>query len=488
MFIALFYSFFRPTCSMKKYSLLLTLTLLLFNPDLSFGKPDKPNFIIFLVDDLGWMDVGYMGSKYYETPNIDKMAKTGMVFTNAYANSPNCAPTRASIMSGLYATAHGVYTVGDPARGKSKDRMLIPAPNKTVLDGSFTTIPEALKKQGYTTAHMGKWHLGDDEETSPEAQGFDINIAGNHAGHPKTYFSPYKNPNLKDGKEGEYLTDRLTDEAVKFIRENKKNPFFLYLSHYAVHTPIQAKAAITEKYKNKPPHGKQDNAKYAAMVESTDQSLGKILETLKKLNLDENTLVLFFSDNGGHGGITHHSPLRGSKGMMYEGGFREPMIAWWPGRIPARSTSDEVVMGFDFFPTLVELAGESPESYDLHGESLTPLFFGEKDWSREAVFWHFPAYLQSYSGIKNPEDLVRGWRAVPSGAVRKGDWKLIENFEDGSLELYHLKNDISESENRAKDRPDKRDELHRELIQWRKQHNAPVPTEKNPEYSKETRK
>ncbi|MGI9541969.1 MAG: sulfatase-like hydrolase/transferase, partial [Cyclobacteriaceae bacterium] len=231
----------------------------------------KPNIIIFLVDDLGWKDVGFMGSKYYNTPNIDKMAAQGMVFTDAYANAPNCAPTRASLMTGLYTPRHGIYTVASPERGKAENRRLIPTPNRNQLAGHFVTLAEALKEQGYTTGHVGKWHLGSGEQTSPEAQGFDVNIAGNQAGHPKSYFSPYSNPDLTDGPDGEYLTDRLTDEALKFIEKNKDSPFFLYFSHYSVHTPIQAKGPTIAKYKNKAGTGGQDNPAYAAMIESTDQ-------------------------------------------------------------------------------------------------------------------------------------------------------------------------------------------------------------------------
>lgn len=448
-------------------------------------KVEKPNFIIFLVDDLGWKDVGYMGSKYYETPNIDQMAREGMKFTNAYANAPNCAPTRASIMSGMYTPRHGVYTVANPDRGISKNRMLIPSPNNRVLEGSFTTLAEALKENGYTNCHVGKWHLGADKLTSPEAQGFDVNIAGNQAGAPRSYFSPYKNPNLADGPNGEYLTDRLTDEALTFIESNKENPFFLYFAHYAVHTPIQAKSEITAKYATKEPDNGQDNPKYAAMVESTDQSLGRVLQKLEELEIDENTITIFFSDNGGHGGVTTHFPLRGSKGMMYEGGFREPMIVRWPGRIKADTKSDEVVIGIDFYPTLVELSGGDAAKYHLDGESLTPVLFEQGGLDRESIFWHFPAYLQSYRGIKNPQDLTRGWRAVPSSVIRKGDWKLIQDFEDGSLQLFNLKDDISESNNLAKFRPEKRDELLKDLRQWQKETYALIPKERNPEYRKD---
>ncbi len=448
-------------------------------------KTEKPNFIIFLVDDLGWKDLGYMGSKYYETPYIDKLANQGMIFTNAYANAANCAPTRASLMSGMYTPRHGVYTVGNPDRGKSENRMLIPSPNNNVLEGSFVTLAEALKENGYTNCHVGKWHLGDDDLTSPEAQGFDVNIGGNHAGHPRSYFSPYKNPNLADGPEGEYLTDRLTEEALTFIESNKENHFFLYFAHYAVHTPIQAKADITARYENKQADNGQDNPKYAAMIESTDQSVGRIMQKLEELELDENTVVIFFSDNGGHGGVTTHFPLRGSKGMMYEGGFREPMIVRWPGRIKADSKSNEVVIGIDFYPTLVELAGGDPDKYHTDGESLTPILFEKGGLDRKSIFWHFPAYLQSYKGIKNPEDLTRGWRAVPSSVIRKDDWKLIEDFEDGSLQLYNLKDDISESNNLAESVPEKRDELLKDLKQWQKETNALIPKERNPEYRKD---
>jgi len=451
------------------------------NPNHS-NTSSKPNFIIFFVDDLGWNDVGYMGSKYYETPHIDNMAKEGMVFTNAYANAPNCAPSRACLLSGQYTPRHGVYTVQSPARGNSENRMLIPTPNKTELETEVVTLAEALKKYGYTNAHIGKWHMGNDEGTRPEGQGFDLNIGGNHRGGPNSYFSPYKNPDLPNGPEGEYITDRLTDEALKFIGEHKKTPFFLYMSHYAVHSPIQAKQEKIAKYSSKKPDKKQNDPAYAAMVESTDESLGRILDKLEELNLEENTLVLFFSDNGGFGRVTDHHPLKGSKGMMYEGGIREPMIAWWPGHILPETSCDEVVMGFDFYPTLVNLAGGNPKSFSLDGKDLSSLFFQKGDLDRKAVYWHFPAYLQSYQGIKQPEALTRGWRAVPSSAIRKGDWKLIEDFEDGSLQLYNLREDISESNNLSKSNPKKRKELWKDLKRWRRKVKAPVPREKNPEY------
>ncbi|MGB2823060.1 MAG: sulfatase, partial [Phycisphaerae bacterium] len=273
----------------------------------------KPNIIRNFIDDLGWRDVSFMGSKFYETPNIDRLASGGMVFTRAYANAPNCAPTRACLMSGQYTPRNGVYTVGSSERGQSRFRKLIPIKNNTILDAKVVTIAEALKPAGYITASMGKWHLGDGE-TGPVGQGFDVNVGGNTAGNPRGYFSPYRNKDLPDGPKGEYLTDRLTDEALKFIEASRDRPFFLYLTHYAVHTPIQAKKDLIAKYKGKKPDGGQNNAAYAAMIESTDQGVGRIMDKLDELKLADDTVVVFFSDNGGYGGVTSMAPLRGAKG------------------------------------------------------------------------------------------------------------------------------------------------------------------------------
>lgn len=447
----------------------------------------KPNIVFILIDDLGWKDVGFMGSRYYETPNIDKLASRGMVFTNAYANAPNCAPSRACLMSGKYTPRHGVYTVGNPERGRAHQRKLIPAMNKTVLDPEFITIPEALRKSGYVSASMGKWHLGTDPAAGPVAQGFDVNIAGDHRGSPGGggYFGPYKNPNLSDGPKGEYLTDRLTDEAVKFIETNKDGPFFLYLPHYAVHTPIQAKKELIKKYEKKTPHNGQSNPKYAAMIDSTDQGVGRIMDTLDKLNLTENTIVIFFSDNGGYGPATSMAPLRGAKGMLYEGGIRVPMIVSLPGRIKANTTCETPVIGTDFYPTLLDMTQtKKPDGYQLDGESLVPLLTQSKSFNRDSIYFHFPAYLQAYPKSQSP------WRTTPAAAIRKGNYKLIEFFEDRTLELYDLKDDIGETNNLAKKMPDKTKELYNDMIKWRKSVNAPVPTEANPLYDpdRKTRK
>ena len=443
----------------------------------------QPNVILFLVDDMGWRDVGFMGSRYYDTPNIDKLASQGMIFTNAYANAPNCAPSRACLMSGLYPSRHGIYTVNESDRGDTKKRKLIPVVNKTVLDGSYITMAEMLKQAGYATCHAGKWHLGDGVTTSPKGQGFDVNYGGTHAGHPKSYFSPYHNPNLTDGPQGEYLTDRLTSDVLNFVDKNKDNPFFVYFSHYAVHTPLQGKPEYVDEFRNKAADGGQDNAKYAAMIKSTDESLGRLMDKLDELGIADNTLIVFFSDNGGAGEVTSCKPLRGAKGTMYEGGVREPMIIKWPGKVRAASRCDEPVMGIDFYPTFSELVGVTSQGESLDGESLVPLMRESGSLKREAIYWHFPAYLEANANtFKYPEDLTRGWRAVPSGAVRKGDWKLIEDFEEHTYKLYNLSLDLSESNNLAEQFPEITNELLEDMRAWRVRVNAPVPTQVNPNY------
>ncbi len=453
------------------------------------ARSRPPNVLFILIDDMGWRDVGFMGSRYYETPNIDHLAAQGMVFTNAYANAPNCAPTRACLMSGQYGPRHGVYTVGSPERGPAAGRKLIPIPNRTTLSAETVTLAESLKRAGYTSASMGKWHLGADPELGPIGQGFDVNVAGNQAGSPRGYFSPYRNKNLPDGPKGEYLTDRLTEEALKFIEANRARPFFLYLPHYAVHTPIQAKKALTGKYEKKEPSGGQGNPKYAAMIESVDQGVGRLLAKLDELDITKDTVVIFFSDNGGVGGyrelgisggeITSNRPLKGGKGMLYEGGIREPMTVRWPGNVKPGSRCDEPVIGLDFYPTLLAIAGiEKQSGQVLDGESLVPLLTQTGTLKRDAIFWHFPAYLQGSKGT---------WRTTPAGAIRQGDFKLIEFFEDSRLELYNLKDDIGEAKNLAETIPDKTRALHQRLLAWRKSVKAPVPTEPNPKFDPSTR-
>jgi arylsulfatase A-like enzyme len=451
------------------------------------GRP--PNILFLFIDDMGWRDVGFMGSTFYETPHIDRLARAGMIFTNAYANAPNCAPTRACLMSGQYGPRHGVYTVGSSTRGKASGRKLIPIENNTTLPAEVVTLAESLKAAGYATCHLGKWHLGGKPETKPGGQGFDVNVGGNHAGHPRTYFSPYKNPDIPDGPEGEYLTDRLSHEAVRFIDAHRDGPFFVYLTHYAVHTPLQARKDLIEKYKKKEPSGGHNHPVYAAMIQSVDQGVGRILKRLDDLGLAENTLVIFFTDNGGCGGykelgikgleITSQAPLKGGKGTLYEGGIRVPMAVRWPGHVPPGTRCETPVIGLDFYPTLLEAAGaKPPEGQVLDGESLLPLMTQKGNLARDAVYWHFPAYLQGGGET---------WRTTPGGVIRSGDWKLIEYFEDGRLELYNLRDDIGETTNLAEREHAKAKELHDRLVAWRKETGAPVPTEKNPEFDPSTR-
>ena len=427
----------------------------------------RPNFVFILIDDLGWTDLGVMGSKFYETPRIDRLAAEGVTFTSAYSNAPNCAPTRACLMSGQYTPRHGVYTVGTPERGPSKRRKLIPTPNTEHLGTKHVTLAEALKPAGYRCACIGKWHLGSQAPYRPQDRGFDTVYDRSRRSH----FT----------EDGEYLADRLTREALDFIEANRERPFFLYLSHHAVHTPIRAKPEIVEKYKGKPPSGGHNNPTYAAMIESVDQSVGRVLDKLDELKLAENTAVFFFSDNGGYGNATTMDPLRGSKGMLYEGGIRVPAMVRWPGQTDPGRICEVPIIGLDFYPTILEMAGATkPVGHALDGESLVPVLKGAGGLRREAIFWHFPAYLEPYNKDQWP------WRTTPAGAVRKGDWKLIEFFEDGRTELYNVRKDVSEKNDLASKRPEKTEELHRLLVEWRRDVRAPIPTALNSEFDLES--
>jgi len=403
-----------------------------------------------------------------------------MVFTNAYANAANCAPTRACFLSGQYSPRHGVYTVVNPARGRSEDRRLIPHPNSQEISLDKITIAEAIQTEGYVSAAIGKWHVGHD----PAQQGFSTSIDREKMGY-KGHFN----------EAGKYLTDRLTDEAIRFISQNKDRPFFLYLAHHAVHTPIQAKQEMIEKYGKKEKDGCHRHATYAAMIESMDESVGRIESTLRELGLSENTLLIFFSDNGGHGTYTCQDPLRGGKGMFYEGGIRVPMFVNWPGRIQAGTTCDLPVISTDFYPTFLELAGAMPPpDYPLDGKSLVPLLEGADKLDREAIFWHFPAYLQSYRGMQDDSrDSI--FRTRPVSVIRKGDWKLLLFFEEwvldggrehiaanSSVELYNLRKDSGEERDLSMQEIQKRNELLDDLLEWQQSVNAPIPEEPNPDY------
>lgn len=441
---------------------------------------NKPNIIFIMIDDLGWRDVGFMGSTYYETPNIDKLAAEGMIFDNAYTCGPNCAPTRASLMSGQYTPRHGVLSVNRSNKAPQHLMKLKTAPIRITLATEVVTIVEALKPAGYVSASIGKWHLGNDPELGPQAQGFDINVGGTHNGHPPQgrYFSPYNNPKLPDGPRGEYLTDRLTVEALKFIEANKNKPFFLYLPHYAVHSPIKAKKEIIAKYQKKKPIDAQNNPKYAAMIESVDEGIGRILDKLDELKITNNTMIFFYSDNGGAQTKTSNKPLRGHKGQLYEGGIRVPLTVRWPAVVRPTTTCKVPVTSIDFYPTLVELAAASmPSNQIFDGESIAGLLKGQKSLKRDAIYWHFPCYLSQ--GPKRRREI----RQAPAGAIRKGNWKLMEFFEDSHLELYNLKEDIGEKNNLARTMPDKTKELYEELKAWRRSVGAKIPVELNPAYN-----
>jgi len=453
------------------------------------GTRKKLNFVFFLIDDLGWTDLGCYGSSFYETPNIDKLASQGMRFTDAYAACPVCSPTRASIVAGKYPARLGITQW----IGASNE----PTPYRHYLPLEEVTIAEALKEAGYATGFVGKWHLATSEADRakyyPDKQGFDVNIGGDKSGSPPTYFWPYKKRGRiletmpPGGKEGEYLTDRLTDESLKFLDANKDKPFLLYLAHYAVHTPTESKQVLTDKYKTKAdklpePDGPkfvtvydkyrtrmvQDNPVYAGMVQSVDESVGRVMKKLEELGVADNTAVIFMSDNGGlstvpREGPTCVLPLRAGKGWLYEGGIREPMIIKWPGVVKPGSTCSEPVTSTDFYPTMLQMAGLPlrPKQH-VDGVSLVGLLKGTGKPKRRAIYWHYPHY--------------HGSGSKPSGAIRAGDYKLIEWYEDNSIELYNLKDDLGEKNDLAAKMPEKAAELRKMLHRWLKRMKADVPT------------
>ncbi|RMF92950.1 MAG: aryl-sulfate sulfohydrolase, partial [Planctomycetota bacterium] len=440
----------------------------------------RPNILFVYIDDMGYRDPSYMGSDFFETPNIDRLAREGMVFTNAYSCAANCAPARACLLSGQYTPRHEIYNVGTGPRGNAKYRRLLHVPGTDVLDPSITTWAQCIQKAGYTTAIMGKWHLSAD----PRPYGFDVNIGGNHSGSPpKGYYPPHPNaPGLEDAPPGEYLTDRLSAEAAAFIRENKDRPWLLYLSHYAVHSPLQGKKELLPKYQAKTPGKLHDNVQYAAMVQAVDDGVGLICRTLDELGLTENTIVIFYSDNGGFYQATDMDPLRGYKGTYYEGGIREPFFVKWPGVVKPGTVCDEPIIGVDLYPTLCEMAGATmPENQIRDGVSIVPLLTGEKTTlGPRPLFWHFPAYLQGNPVLYESRDPL--FRTRPCSVVRLGDWKLIQYFEDGGLELYNLRQDIGERRNLATVQPEKTKELLAVLTDWQQRVNAPIPREPNPAF------
>lgn len=437
----------------------------------------KPNILIINIDDMGWKDVGFMGSKYYETPNIDKLSSKGMVFSNGYAAAANCAPSRACLMSGLWPTRHGIYTVNSSERGASKNRKLIPTKNINTLNSKFTIIPKTLKQNGYTTLHAGKWHLSE----NPLEYGFDVNIGGSHAGAPKSYYPPYKNVKLEKGTK-DYLTDQVMENTLNVL-DTLSSPFFLYYAPYAVHTPIMPVKSLLNKYKNKQGVNGQDNAEYATMIENLDRNIGLLIEKLEEKRLMNNTFIVFTSDNGGLYGVTNQKPLRSGKGSYYEGGIREPFFFVYLDKIKPNSKSDVPITNLDIYPTILKYAGVEETQLKLDGANISSILEGKTKTFERTLFWHFPIYLQAYNKNDN-ENRDPLFRTRPGSVIRKGNWKLHYYFEDNGVELYNIADDIGERNNLATINLEKKEELLNDLKNWWKQTNAPIPTELNPEYQK----
>lgn len=480
---------------MVKYFFLLTLFITGCAQEVE-QLPMKPNVVFILVDDLGWKDLGCYGSSFYETPNIDLLASQSYRFTNAYSSNPVCSPTRASIMTGKHPSRIGITDWITPEDSPSetwqklrKNQKLICPENRRALPLEEFTMAEALNTAGYPTFYAGKWHLGD-EGFFPQNQGFEVNKGGHMKGSPPGgYYTPYNNPQLEDGPEGEYLTDRLTNESIAFIEQNKENPFFLYLAFYTVHTPIQPNKKYLDKFTQKRKLLKdslpikieerkaytvqnQYNAAYASMVYALDQNVGRLIDKLKALNILENTLIIFTSDNGGLSTLIGKSvygrnaptsvlPLRAGKGWAYEGGIRVPLIIKPPNDLEAKII-DAPANSMDYYPTILDYTGIGL-NYEQHidGISLKPFLEGETRVTHKELFWDFPHYHGS------------GW--TPGRAMRQGPWKLIYFFEDDVYELYNLDNDIGERNNLATIYPKKFEEMKKLLEVWGDEIGAEEP-------------
>ena len=453
------------------------------------ASPVRPNFVFFLVDDLGWGDVGFNGSSFYETPHIDALAAAGATFPNAYAACPVCSPTRGSIMTGRHPVRIEVtdWLKGMP-ENRIRDKRLLQPQDRDELGLEQVTIAEHLREHGYQTFFAGKWHLGG-EGYWPEDQGFDENIGGCDKGAPGSYYAPWQNPKLPEGEEGEYLTDRLTDESIALLRErDDARPFLLYLSYYNVHTPIQANKQLVGHFQEKANHlqGKtprrkehtaktrmrQDHPAYASMVAATDHSVGKVLAALDDLGLADDTVVIFFSDNGGLStsqgpGPTCNLPLRAGKGWLYEGGVRVPMVVRAPHTSAPGTVVSTPVVSMDFFPTIIELAGLQQRP-DLHvdGVSLVPLLQGDSIPER-TLYWHYPHY--------------HGSQWMPGASIREGDWKLVEHYHWDNTELFNLADDPGEQNDLSRSRPEVAQRLLASLHTWQEEIQAKLPVP-NPDY------
>jgi arylsulfatase A-like enzyme len=485
----------RPTFNFRRSTVLLLALLVL-----ACGSPavERPSFVFILVDDLGWMDTGVYGSSFYETPNIDGLAADGVLFTQFYTASPVCSPTRASIVTGKHPARLRITNwIGGEQKGR-----LLQAEYERQRPLEEVTFAEALGEAGYATGYIGKWHLGR-AGFLPDSQGFDYTFAVNEAGQPGSYFYPYRNenwpitnvPDLAGDVEGDYLTDRLTDAAVEFIERHRDGPFLLVLSHYSVHTPLQSKPALSAKYEEKAsglaemempaflPEGerahtkqRQDHPVYAGMIESTDESVGRVLAILEATGLESNTVVVFVSDNGGLSTLPRRStsmptsnvPLRAGKGWLYEGGIRAPMIIKWPGTVAGGRRVDVPTVSMDLYPTLLAMAGQpAMPGQHVDGVNLVPLLREAAEPERAALYWHFPHY--------------HGSGNLPSAAVRVGDLKLVEWLEDGVVELYDLASDPGETTNVAELMPETAEQLRSALQRWRADAGAAMPSP-NPDW------
>ena len=454
------------SCFVKIFITVFTFSLLL-----SFKVLSKPNVLFILIDDMGWMDLGCQGNKNLRTPNIDNLAKGGMRFTDAYAPAPVCSPTRAAIITGqsparLQITNH----LPHQDRFTPKDSKLLPAKMLNHLSLESETLAERLKEDAhYATAFIGKWHLytGRDKKYNPLNQGFDINIGGCSYGGPPTFFDPYRIDFLPDRKEGEYLPNRLADEAIAFISEqnSKDKPFFVALWNYTVHWPMEAPDKLVEKYKNLPVKGYRDH-RYAAMIEAMDIAIGKVLKSLDDLNITEETLVIFTSDNGPFGGVGDASPLRADKGHLYEGGIRVPLIVRWPGKVEAGVVEETPVILTDLHPTILAATGlDLNSTIPNDGHNLLPLLKGKEKLKNRAVYWHYPNFA-----------FHRDNRL--GSAIREGDHKLIHFYDTDSVELYNLKNDIGEKNDLSGKMPQLASRLKNKLKVWLQDSGAVMPTKR----------
>jgi arylsulfatase A-like enzyme len=455
----------------------------------AFGQGRQPNIVLVVIDDYGWADTGCYGSTYHQTPAIDGLAARGMRFTDGYATAPVCSPTRASLMTGKY-PARLNLTDWLPGRPDLPAQRLARPIIRQELPLGEVTLAEVLKGAGYVTAHIGKWHLGG-AGFEPEKQGFDLNIAGDHTGTPLSYFAPFRReapdgirymPGLETAAPGEYLPDRLTTEAERFMEDNRNRPFFLYLPHYSVHIPMKAKAELVAKYRALPqPQRGQNNPVYAAMVESMDESIGRLVRKLEQLGIGKDTVFVFTSDNGGLSvregpdtPPTVNGPLRAGKGYLYEGGVRVPLIVTWPAKVRPGAIESTPVNSADIFATIVEIAGgKTPTGSNgrVDGESFLPLLTRHGGLKRRALFWHYPHYSnQSVNG---------GHTDQPGGAIRLGNYKLIEFFQEPRVELYDLKHDLGEEHDLSRSSPKMArlaESLRRRLAAWRRSVRAGMMT------------